>query len=68
MATTDIGYVNCNRQTVIRKTGNAGNDHFQYVYVLRCGPCGGEYGANGSDIFQRKCPRCQGGKPGLRFD
>lgn len=67
--TTRPGYVNRNRQTVIRPTGLPGNDHMQYIYVLRCGnpECGHEYGANGSDIFQRKCPRCQGGAPGLAF-
>ena len=64
---TEPGFENRNRQTVIRTTGLAGTDHGQYVYVLRCGACGHEYGANGSDIFQRRCPRCQGGKPGLPY-
>jgi hypothetical protein len=63
--TTTPGYVNRNRQEVIRNTGLPGTDHFQFVYVLRCGDCANEYGANGSDIFQRKCPACQGGAPGL---
>ena len=67
MKTTDVGYVNRNQQKVVRATGLAGNDHMQYIYVLRCGHCSNEYGANGSDIFQRKCPRCQGGAPGLTF-
>ena len=49
----------------IRATGLPGNDHLQYIYVLRCERCGNEYGSNGSDIFQRKCPSCQGGMPGL---
>lgn len=65
--TTAPGYVNRNSQTNLRPTGLPGNDHMQYIYVLRCGHCGHEYGSNGSDIFQRKCPRCQGGKPGLSF-
>jgi hypothetical protein len=59
--TTEPGYRNRNGQVVIRPTHLAGTDHYQYVYVLRCGECGHEYGANGSDIFQRKCPNCQGG-------
>jgi hypothetical protein len=63
--TTEPGYRNRNGQVVIRATHLAGTDHYQYVYVLRCGDCGHEYGANGSDIFQRKCPNCQGGAPGL---
>ena len=65
--TTTAGYVNRNRQTVLRPTRLPGNDHLQFVYVLRCGDCGAEYGANGSDIFQRRCPKCQGGAPGLAF-
>jgi hypothetical protein len=63
--TTRIGYVNRNGQEVIRATNLPGNDYLQRIYVLRCG-CGHEYGANGSDIWQRKCPKHQGGKPGLR--
>ena len=27
----------------------------------KCQKCGHEYHANGSDIFQKKCPNCQGG-------
>lgn len=65
LGTTQPGYVNRNSQEVIRSTGKPGTDHGQYIYVLRCGECGEEYGANGSDIFQRKCPDCQDGAPGL---
>jgi hypothetical protein len=66
---TRIGYRNRNDQVVIHATGLPGNDHNQYIYVLRCerDGCGYEYGANGSDIFQRKCPRCQCGQPGLSY-
>ena len=63
--TTEPGYRNRNGQVVVRRTDLAGTDHSQYVYVLRCEACGYEYGANGSDIFQRRCPNCQGGAPGL---
>ena len=45
--------------------GLPGTDHLQRIYVLRCDHCGYEYGANGSDAHERKCPRCQGGRPGL---
>ena len=65
--TTRLGYVNRNGQTNIRATDLPGNDHLQRIYVLSCGRCGHEYGANGSDIFQRKRPHCQGGAPGLRY-
>jgi Zn finger protein HypA/HybF involved in hydrogenase expression len=66
--TTLPGYQNRNRQVVLRGTDLSGTDHLQKVYVLRCGDCGKEYGANGSDIHQRKCPHCQGGQPGLPTD
>ena len=56
--TTEIGYTNRNHQTVIRKTNRPGTDHGQAVYKLRCGDCGRSHGANGSDIFQRRCPHC----------
>jgi hypothetical protein len=65
--TTRPGYQNRNGQVVIRATGLPGTDHVQSIYVLRCGSCGAEYGANGSDIFQRRCPSCQGGAKGLRY-
>lgn len=65
MKTTDVGYKNGNDQTVLRKTDQPGTDHLQYVYVLACAHCGHEYGANGTDIHERKCPECQGGRPGL---
>lgn len=63
--TTQVGYENRNGQVVVRPTGMPGTDHLQYIYVLRCGHCTLEYGANGSDIHLRKCPGCQGGRPGL---
>lgn len=66
--TTEPGYTNRNRQVVVRPTHLPGTDLNQYVYILRCGDCGHEYGANGSDIFQRKCPNCQGGAPGLSLE
>jgi hypothetical protein len=65
--TTRPGYTNRNDQVNVRATGLPGNDYFQCVYVLCCGRCGHEYGANGSDIFQRKCPSCLGGQPGLAY-
>jgi hypothetical protein len=65
--TTQLGYKNANNQTVLRATNELGNDHNQRVYVLHCGVCGHEYGANGSDIWQRRCPSCQGGIRGLAY-
>jgi hypothetical protein len=65
--TTRVGYRNRNGQVVIEATGRPGNDNLQKVYVLECDNCGECYGANGTDIFERKCPVCQGGQPGLPF-
>jgi|SRR5580658_2366213 hypothetical protein len=65
--TTQVGYVNRNGQEMVRLTSNVGNGHRQYVYVLRCRGCGHEYGVNGADIFQRRCPVHDGGAPGLAF-
>ena len=65
--TTVAGFVSRNDQTVLRKTDLPGTDNNQFVYVLRCGKCSHEYGANGSDIWQRRCPSCSGGQPGLCF-
>ena len=71
--TTERGYVNHNNQVNLGRTDprRPGTDHLQYVYVMRCGDCGETYGANGSAIFERRCPvpvaDCVhgGGMPGL---
>ena len=65
--TTEPGYTNRNGQVVVRATDLPGTDHAQRIYVLRCTKCRGEYGANGTDIFERKCPACQGGAPSLTY-
>jgi len=63
--TTATGFRNKNGQLVVRNTGKPGTDHLQYIYQLACSKCGHNYGANGSDIHERKCPACQGGSPGF---
>jgi hypothetical protein len=60
---TLTGYVNKNNQQNMGGTGQAGSDHSQQFYQMKCLKCGYEYKANGSDIWQRKCPKCQGGRP-----
>ncbi|MDP9193492.1 MAG: hypothetical protein M3P06_17505 [Acidobacteriota bacterium] len=65
--TTEIGFINRNRQEVVRKTDLPGTDHGQRIYVLRCGACETEYGTNGSTIYLAKCPSCQQGAAGLPF-
>ena len=59
--TTEKGYVNRNRQENMGKTDMMGTDHMQWLYEMRCLNCGSYYHANGSDIFQKKCPVCDGG-------
>ncbi len=65
--TTQVGFVNRNSQECHGTRDVPGNDHGQYSYKMMCRLCCLEYGANGSDVFQRKCPRCQGGEPGISF-
>ena len=63
--TTTPGFVNENLQEVLGPTGQPGTDHMQRVYALRCRKCSHVYGANGSDIWLRRCPACSGGAPGF---
>lgn len=67
--TTQKGYINRNQQCCEGHRGTQGNDHGQRSYKMRClvKNCGHKYGANGSDVFQRKCPRCQGGREGIPY-
>ena len=67
--TTEIGYVNRNSQKVHGTRGVDGNDHGQYSYEMECmiQGCGHVYNTNGTGIFQRKCPRGQGGRAGIEF-
>lgn len=62
--TTQPGFVNRNSQVVIRNTHACGSDYGQSIYQMACVICGCVYGTNGSEIFERKCPACQGGQPG----
>ncbi len=69
-----IGAWNRNRQFLMAKTNLLGTDNRQYVWIVECHAiqdeevCGKRYGVNGTDFFQRLCPRCQGGREGLKFD
>jgi hypothetical protein len=66
--TTEIGYRNDNGQLVIRDTGESGTDFDARKFQLACSRCGHNYGANSGDIWERKCPKCQGGKEGLPLE
>ena len=60
---TVTGYVNKNKQKNNGCTYEQGTDNNQKFYAMECLLCGHRYKANGTDIWQRKCPNCQGGKP-----
>jgi Zn finger protein HypA/HybF involved in hydrogenase expression len=53
---------------VVRNTGLPGTDHLQTAYVLECEQCQHRYAANGSDIWERRCPKCQSGQSGIAID
>ena len=63
MGSTEQGFVNKNRQKNKGRTQMRGTDNQQWFYEMECLKCGHKYYANGSDIWQRKCPKCQGGRP-----
>ena len=50
---------------MIRKTERDGNAPGQRVFILHCTVCDHEYGSDGCDIYDRLCPKCQDGPPGL---
>jgi hypothetical protein len=62
---TSIGYRNREGQQVIRKTEREGTVPGQRVFILHCTVCDHEYGVDGCDIYDRLCPKCQDGPPGL---
>jgi hypothetical protein len=65
--TVEIGYLNRHGQQCCGHCGVPGTDHSQYAYKTECTICGYVYGANGSDMHERRCPECQGGAPGIRY-
>jgi hypothetical protein len=62
VSSTEIGFINKNNQRNNGKTNLQGTDNNQFFYEMECLNCGHIYHANGTDIWQRKCPLCQGGK------
>jgi hypothetical protein len=66
-ASVQIGSVNRHGQICTGHRGVPGTDHLQRSYRTECGHCGLVYGANGSDMHERRCPACQGGAQGIPF-
>ena len=62
------GSINKNGQEVMGRRQDIDATHpNQKSYHIRCSSCGEHYAANGCDVFQRKCPRCQGGEDAVRL-
>jgi putative restriction endonuclease len=59
------GDVNKNNQQLLRLTTESGTDYNARIWVLKCRSCGNIYGSNSTDAWERKCPHCQNGRPGL---
>ena len=59
------GNLNRNQQLLVAQTAWQGSDERQTLWIAQCMPCDHMYGVNASEFFQRKCPACQGGPPGL---
>ncbi|GAB3293523.1 hypothetical protein [Pseudidiomarina andamanensis] len=66
---TQIGYINRNNQKNHGTRGVQGTDHNAIAYKLECleDGCGHIYGANGTDVFHRKCQKCQNGSNGIVY-
>ncbi len=62
MRSTDVGYVNRNKQKNMGRAEKQAVRPYANIYKMYCGICGYEYFANGSDVHLKKCPQCQGGK------
>ena len=62
-----IGKANKNGQRCCGHRGVPGTDNLQYAYKVECLKCGYVYGANGTAMFERRCPECQGGDPGIPY-
>ena len=55
------GSVNKNKQEVLGGCGESDNHPFAWLYDMLCRKCKFMYKANGCDVWQKKCPNCQGG-------
>lgn len=59
---TVVGFVNKHKQKNNGRSDKPGTDNLQWFYNMECMKCGYTYLANGSNIYEKKCPSCQGGK------
>ncbi|MEL6207226.1 MAG: hypothetical protein AAFR47_18195 [Pseudomonadota bacterium] len=61
--TTETGFINHNGQRNAGRVTALANHANQYLYRMQCTRCQARYRANGCDVYGRKCPYCQGGRP-----
>lgn len=59
------GDTNVNHQQLLRLSRASGTDYKARVWVLKCQLCSNIYGSNSTDAWERRCPNCQSGRPGL---
>lgn len=59
---TVTGFINKHNQKNNGRSDEPGTDNLQWFYNIECLDCGYTYKANGSNIYEKKCPKCQGGK------
>ena len=59
------GDINRNDQRLLRLSTLPGTDYNARIWVLKCQRCSYVYGSNSTDAWERKCPHCQNGRPGL---
>ena len=62
LKSTDDGYINKNEQKNLGKTSKPGTDNNQWFYQMECLKCGHQYYSNGTNIYERKCPKCGKGR------
>ena len=53
-----IGNINPNWQICLGTRGKPGTDKNNKSYAMFCLECGHIYGANGSDVHERLCKKC----------
>ncbi len=59
--------LNKNNQELLRKTEIKGTDANSYIWILKCRQCKYIYGCDSTDHWERKCPKCQNGRPRLEI-
>lgn len=64
---TDEGFINHHGQRVVRATDLPGTGAGERVYVMACSHCAAQYGVDGSEIRECRCPECQDGAAGVLF-